>query len=59
MFTKKVPVDIRSDWRSKAEQVQLEKVYARLSAIDALIESLEEYDRYRAKRLYDWKLKTA
>jgi hypothetical protein len=37
----------------------LEKLYARCSAINALIESLEEYDRYREKRLYDRKLKTA
>ena len=59
MSAKKVPVDSRNAWRSKAEQTELEKLYARRSAIDALIESLEEYDRYRAKRLYDRKLKTA
>jgi hypothetical protein len=29
---------------------QLEYLYARRSAIDALIESLEAYDRYRAAR---------
>jgi hypothetical protein len=59
MSAKKVPVYSRSAWRSKAEQTELEKLYARRSVIDALIESLEEYDRYRVKRLYDRKLKTA
>jgi phosphoribulokinase len=59
MCAKKVPVDIGSAWRSKAERVELEKLYARRSVIDGLIESLEDYDRYRAKRPYDRKLKTA
>jgi hypothetical protein len=53
------PVDIRSAWLSKVQQVELAKLYARRSAIDALIESLEDYDRYREKRPYDQKLKTA
>ena len=59
MFAKKVPVDIRSAWRSKAEQVELEELYARRAVIDTPIESLEEYDRYRAIRPYDRKLKMA
>ena len=59
MFAKKVPVDIRTAWRSKAEQVELEKLYARRAAIDTLIESLEDYARYRAIRPYDRKLKMA
>jgi hypothetical protein len=42
MCAKKVPVDIGSAWRSKAERVELEKLYARRSVIDGLIESLED-----------------
>jgi hypothetical protein len=53
------PVNIRSAWLSKIEQIELAKLYARRSAIDALIESLEDYDRYREKRSFDRKLKTA
>jgi hypothetical protein len=37
----------------------LEHLYARRSAIDALIESLQEYDRFREKRLSVDKRKTA
>jgi hypothetical protein len=59
MTAMKVPVDIRSAWLSKVEQVELAKLYARRSAIDALMESLEDYDRYREKGLCDRKLKTA
>jgi hypothetical protein len=42
---KKAPVMISTARRQKAE---LEALYARLSAVDQLIESLEAYDRYRA-----------
>jgi hypothetical protein len=38
---------------------QLEHLYARRSAIDALIESLEEYERYRETRERSAELKTA
>jgi hypothetical protein len=38
---------------------QLEYLYARRSAIDALIESLEEYERYRETRPVTAELKTA
>jgi hypothetical protein len=38
---------------------QLEYLYARRSAIDALIESLEEYERYRETRPLPAELKTA
>jgi hypothetical protein len=38
---------------------QLEYLYARRSAIDALIESLEEYDRHRETRPVGAELKTA
>jgi hypothetical protein len=59
MAVTKVPVDIRTAWLSKVEQVELAKLYARRSAIDALLESLEDYDRYREKRVYERRLKTA
>ncbi len=35
---------------SRSSRKELEQLYARRSAIDALIQSLQEYDRYRAKR---------
>jgi hypothetical protein len=38
---------------------QLEYLYARRSAIDTLIESLEEYERYRETRPLPVELKTA
>ena len=38
---------------------QLEYLYARRSAIDTLIESLEEYERYRETRPISAELKTA
>jgi hypothetical protein len=38
---------------------QLEYLYARRSAIDALIESLQRYDRYRAQRSPDKSRKSA
>jgi len=50
MTATKVPVDIRTAWLSKVEQVELENLYARRSAIDALIESLVDYDRFREKK---------
>jgi hypothetical protein len=43
----------------KVEQVELTKLYARRSAIDALIEALEDYDRFREKKLYERTLRTA
>ncbi len=33
---------------TRGQKAQLEALYARLSAIDQLIESLQAYDRYRA-----------
>jgi hypothetical protein len=53
---KKAPVVIGP---SRVSQKNLEHLYARRSAIDALIQSLEEYERFRAKRAEDDKLKTA
>jgi hypothetical protein len=55
----KVPVDIRTAWLSKSEQVELAKLYARRSAIDALIESLVDYDRFREPEMLEKTLKTA
>ena len=40
-------------------QKQLELLYARRMAIDAVIRSLVDYDHFRAKRLETQKLKTA
>jgi hypothetical protein len=38
---------------------QLENLYARRSAVEELIQSLEDYDRFRAKRLEPLEFKTA
>jgi hypothetical protein len=38
---------------------QLEFLYARRTSIDALIESLEQYDRFREKRVTERKRQTA
>jgi len=59
MTAMKVPVDIRIARLSRVRQVELTKLYARRSAIDALIESLEDYDRFREKKLYERTLRTA
>ncbi|HUP02784.1 MAG TPA: hypothetical protein VMU19_02265 [Bryobacteraceae bacterium] len=59
MTATKVPTDIRTAWLSRVEQFELEKLYARRSAIDALIESLEKYDRCRETQAYQRNLKTA
>ena len=56
MTAKKAPVDIAHARRFKTE---LQTLYARRSAIDVLIESLKDYDRFRARRTEDRRLKTA
>jgi hypothetical protein len=56
MFAKKVPVAISS---GRGYQKELDFLYARRTAIDTLIRSLEEYDRRRAKRIEDGKRKSA
>jgi hypothetical protein len=38
---------------------QLEDLYARRSAVDSLIQSLEDYERFRARRFDVRKRKTA
>ena len=40
-------------------QKKLEFLYARRTAIDALIESLEQYDRFREKGVLDRKQRSA
>jgi hypothetical protein len=42
-----------------AYRQELEYLYARRSAIDSLIESLEDYDRFRAIRTDGTELQTA
>lgn len=56
MFAKKAPVAISS---GRGYKTELDYLYARRVAIDALIQSLEEYDRHRAKRIEDGKRKSA
>jgi len=48
-----------SPGRSQQPQQELEFLYARRMAIDAVIKSLEHYDRFRAKAEQIRKLKTA
>ena len=56
MFAKKGSVSSTS---TRTYKTKLEHLYAHRSALDALIESLEEYERYRIRRLYERKRKTA
>jgi hypothetical protein len=53
------PTDIRAAWLSKAEKAELAKLYARRSAIDALIDSLKVYDTCGDSQFYAKELKTA
>lgn len=53
---KKPPVMIVT---ARTSRKNLEHLYARRSAIDALIESLQEYDRFREKRTGEDKRRTA
>ncbi len=54
-----VPTDISSARLSKLEQVELATLYARRSAIDELIDSLQNYDRCRESRAHERTFKTA
>jgi hypothetical protein len=56
LATKKAPVNVA---QPRGFQKELEHLYARRSAIDALIASLETYDRYRVKPMEDPKQKSA
>jgi hypothetical protein len=57
MFAKKGPE--RSIPGAHTPKDSLARLYERRSAVDALIASLEEYDRYRSKRLDQRKRKSA
>ena len=56
MFAKKPPC---APPPNRTFRKELEYLYARRSAIDTLIESLEEYDRFRSIRGDPGKRKTA
>lgn len=56
MFARKPPVPESSDANYRK---QLEYLYERRTNIDALIESLREYDRFRAQRAPDQNRKSA
>jgi hypothetical protein len=44
---------------SRMNRKELDYLYARRSAIDSLIQSLEEYNRFRARQLEEPKRKSA
>jgi hypothetical protein len=54
MLAKKAPTS-----PARPARKELEYLYARRSAIDTLIQSLEEYNRFRALRYEESKRKTA
>ncbi len=56
MFVKKAP---NSASPVRAHRKQLEYLYARRSAIDALIQTLEDYGRFRSMRVSATKRKSA
>lgn len=56
MFAKKVTSTSVPD---RAYRKELDYLYARKSAVDALIQSLEDYGRFHPKSPSDPKLKTA
>ncbi len=56
MFAKK---ETQASSSVPAYRKELEYLYARRLAIDALIESLQDYDRYRVTRKDESKLQTA
>jgi len=60
MSVKKNPSTISiSVGRSRQLQKELEQLHARRMAITMLIESLEDYDRFRVRRVADQRLRTA
>jgi hypothetical protein len=56
MSVKKSPIPISS---ARTFRKELDELYARRHAIDSLIESLEEYDRFREKSTEEDGRKTA
>jgi hypothetical protein len=57
MLVKKGPA--RATLSPYTPRTSLERLYQRQAAIEALIESLEEYDRYRSMRLDQRERKSA
>jgi hypothetical protein len=56
MFAKK---ELPTSSPQPAYRIELDYLYARRSAIDTLIESLEEYDRFRSTGTNQSELQTA
>ena len=56
MTAKKAPMPTSP---ARAHRKQLQYLYARRSAIDALIQTLQDYDRFRAFHISDRKRKSA
>ena len=59
MFAKKEILNSSDVLARTAYRKELEYLYARRMAIDALIESLQDYDRYRVTRQEGSELQTA
>jgi len=60
MFAKKSPSPSPPSYYSKGGyRKELDYLYARRSAVDALIQKLEDYDRFRARPAANRKAKTA
>lgn len=61
MFPKKAPATSSSPYSHSngGYRKELDYLYARKSAVDALIQTLEDYDRFRAKPSVYRKAKTA
>ena len=59
MFAKKEILASSNVLARTAYRKELEYLYARRVAIDALIESLQDYDRYRVTRQEESELQTA
>jgi hypothetical protein len=59
MFAKKEILNSSDVLARTAYRKELEYLYARRMAIDALIESLQDYDRYRVTRQEESELQTA
>jgi len=59
MCTMLVKKGLSSPSPARPNRKELQYLYARRTAIDTLIQSLEEYDRFRARRVEEPKRKTA
>ena len=54
-----MPAHSRTSARSRGLHKELEQLHARRMAITTLIESLEDYDRFRMRHFEDSRLRTA